>query len=110
MIIGTGSHGRLQPSWYLLEKQCSRHTQLRRLLRCVGDKVLMQAVEEPVRRGVLLVLVLTDKEGLVGTVGCSSHEIMEFRILMEESRIATLDFRRDKPDLFKDLHGGISWH
>lgn len=54
----------------------------------MGDKVLMQAVEEPVRRGVLLVLVLTNKEGLVGTVGCSSHEIMEFRFLMEESRIA----------------------
>lgn len=69
MIIGTGSHGRLQPSWYLLDSSAPRHTQPRRLLRCVGDKVLIkQAVEEPVRRGVLLALVLPNKEGLVGTV------------------------------------------
>ena len=44
------------------------------------------------RRGVLLDLVLTNKEGLVGNVkvgvslGCSNHEIVEFRILCERIR------------------------
>ncbi|GAB0206374.1 mitochondrial enolase superfamily member 1 [Grus japonensis] len=53
-----------------------------------GEKV----VEEPTRRGVLLDLVLMNKEGLVGDVkdggslGCSDHEMVEFRILHGRSR------------------------
>ena len=48
---------------------------------------MTQVVEEPMRRGVLLDLVLTNKEGLVGDVkaggslDCSDHEVVEFRIL-----------------------------
>lgn len=44
-------------------------------------------VEEPMRNGVLLDLILTNKEGLVGDVkvgrslGYSDHEIMEFSIV-----------------------------
>ena len=47
----------------------------------------MQAVERPTRRDVLLNLILTNKEGLVedvragGSLGCSDHEMVEFRIL-----------------------------
>jgi len=72
---------------------------------------------EPMRRGVLLDLVLTNKEGLPGnmkaggTVGCSDHETMESRILCGGnkviSRIAALNFRRAKFDLFKDILGDI---
>jgi len=75
--------------------------------------------EEPRSRGVLLGLVLTNKEGLVevvkagGSLGCSDHEMVEFRILREGSKaiswITTLDFRRAKSVLFKDLLGGIPW-
>jgi len=42
--------------------------------------------EKPTRRGALLDLILTNKEGLIGDVkikgslGCSDHEIVEFRI------------------------------
>jgi len=53
---------------------------------------------------VLLNLVLTNKEGLIGNVkakgslGCSNHEIVDFRILHGSenvvSRTAVLDFRR----------------
>ena len=60
-------------------------------------------VEEPTRKGALLDLVLTNKEGLVedvkvgGRLGCSDHEMVEFRILRGGSRaisrITTLDFR-----------------
>lgn len=67
----------------------------------------------------LLDLVLTNKEGLVkdvkakGSLGCSSHEMVEFKILCGKSkaiiRIATLDFRRAILDLFKDLLVGIPW-
>ena len=70
----------------------------------VINKFLMQVVEKPTRRGVLLDLVLMNKEGLVedvkveGSLGCSDHEMVEFRILCGGSgaisRTKTLDFRR----------------
>jgi len=64
----------------------------------------MQVVEEPTRKGALLDLVLTNKEGLVedvkvgGRLRYSDHEMVEFRILRGGSRaisrIKTLDLRR----------------
>jgi len=67
----------------------------------------------------LLDLVLTNKEGQVedvkagGSLGCSDHEMVEFRILRGGSRtisrIKTLDFRRANFGLFKELLGGIPW-
>jgi len=81
------------------------------------DNLLTQVLEEPKRRGVLLDFVLINGEGLVedvkagGSLGCSDHEALEFRILRGGSRaisrIKTLDFRRDNFDLFKELLGGI---
>jgi len=77
----------------------------------------MQVVEKPTRRGVLLDLVLTNRDSLVkdvkagGSLGCSDHEMVEFRILRggsrAVSRITALDFRRANFSLFKDLLGGI---
>ncbi|PKU38936.1 hypothetical protein llap_10761 [Limosa lapponica baueri] len=95
----------------------ARHTQSRRFLQCIDDPFLTQVLEEPMRRGVPLDLVLTNKEGLVGDVkaggsfGCSDHKMVEFRILSKrsraKSRITNLDFRRADFGLFKDLLGGI---
>jgi len=46
-----------------------------------------------------------------GRLGCSDHEMVEFRILHEGSRaisrIKTLDLRRANFGLFKELLGGI---
>jgi len=77
----------------------------------------MQVVEEPTRRGTLLDLVLMNKQELVedveagGRLGCSDHEIVEFRILYGGSRlisrIKTLDFRRAIFGLLKELLGRI---
>jgi len=48
-----------------------------------------------------------------GRLGCSDHEMVEFRILHGGrrviSRIKTLDLRRANVDLFKELLGGIPW-
>ena len=48
-----------------------------------------------------------------GRLGCSDHEMDEFRILRGGSRaisrIKTLDLRRANFGLFKELHGGIPW-
>ncbi|GAB0202999.1 hypothetical protein GRJ2_002765500 [Grus japonensis] len=85
--------------------------QSRKFLECVNDNFLLQVIEEPMRRGAMLDLILTNKEGLVGDVklkgslGCSDHEMVEFRIL----RAATLDLSRADFGLFRDLFGRIPW-
>ncbi|PKU42977.1 hypothetical protein llap_6738 [Limosa lapponica baueri] len=74
---------------------------------------------EPTRRGAMLDLVLTNNKGLVGNVklkgnlGCSDHEMVEFKILWagrrEHSKLTTLDFRRAHFGLFRDLLGKLPW-
>ena len=63
----------------------------------------------------MLDLVFTNEERLIGDVkvggglGCSDHDMVEFRILQggsrAKSRIVTLDFRRADFVLFGDLLG-----
>ena len=67
----------------------------------------------------LLDLVFSSRDGLVrdvkvgGTLGFSSHEMVEFRISCRRSKaksmIAILDFQGVNSDLFQGLLGGISW-
>ncbi|GAB0179939.1 hypothetical protein GRJ2_000459200 [Grus japonensis] len=63
------------------------HNQSRKFLECVDDDFLLQVIEEPMKRGAMLDLVLTNKERLVGNVklkgslGCIDHETVEFKIL-----------------------------
>ncbi|GAB0202771.1 hypothetical protein GRJ2_002742700 [Grus japonensis] len=57
----------------------AEHKESRKFLECVDDNFLLQVIEEPMRRGAMLDLVPTNKEGLVGDVklkgslGCSDH-------------------------------------
>ncbi|GAB0177717.1 hypothetical protein GRJ2_000237000 [Grus japonensis] len=93
--------------------------QSRKFLERVDDNFLLQVIEKPTRRGAMLDLILTNKEGLVGDVklkgglGCSDHEMVEFRILRAarraHSKLNTLDFSRADFGLFGDLLGGIPW-
>ncbi|GAB0179874.1 hypothetical protein GRJ2_000452700 [Grus japonensis] len=67
----------------------------------------------------MLDLVLTNKEGLAGDVklkgslDCSDHEMVEFKILRAarraHSKLTILDFRRADFGLFRDLLGRIPW-
>lgn len=67
----------------------------------------------------LLDLVITNRDGLVGKVkvegnlSCSDHEMLEFMILQGESRTKSrttaLDFKRAHFGLFRDLTAGIPW-
>lgn len=90
----------------------ARHAWSRRFLQYVKDNFLTQVVEKPTRRGELLDLALTNKKGLVGDVkvgnslGCSNHEMVEFRIMCRRS---TVDFRRVNFDLLKNLLGGLEF-
>jgi len=95
------------------------HRQSRRFFKCVEDNFLLHVIEEPTRRGAMLDPVLTNKEGLVGNVkvkvslGCSDHEMVEFKILRAARRVrsnlATLDFRRADFGLLRNLLGRIPW-
>ncbi|GAB0198633.1 hypothetical protein GRJ2_002328700 [Grus japonensis] len=97
----------------------AEHKQSRKFLECIGDNFLLQVIEEPMRRGAMLDLVLTNKEGLVGdmklkgSLGCSDHETVEFKILRAvrraHSKLTTLDLRRADFGLFRDLLGRIPW-
>ncbi|GAB0205343.1 hypothetical protein GRJ2_002999900 [Grus japonensis] len=81
-----------------------RYKQSKRFLECVDYNFLLQVIEEPMRRGAMLDLVMTNKEGLVGNVklkgslGCTDHEMVEFKILRAarraHSKLTSLDFRR----------------
>ncbi|GAB0176508.1 hypothetical protein GRJ2_000116000 [Grus japonensis] len=95
----------------------AEHKQSRKFLECVDDNFLLQVMEELTRRGAMLDLILTNKEGLVGDVklkgslGCSDHEMVEFRILRAarraHSKLTTLDFRGADFGLFRDLPGSV---
>ncbi|GAB0206304.1 hypothetical protein GRJ2_003096000 [Grus japonensis] len=99
--------------------KAAEHKQSRKFLECVDDNCLLQVIEEPTRRGAMLDLVLTNKEGLVGDVklkgslGCSDHEMVEFRILRAArracSKLTTLGFSRADFGLFRDLIARIPW-
>ena len=89
------------------------HKQSRRFMECIDDKFLLQVIEKPTRRGVLLDLIHTSNEGLVGDMkvkgrlGCSDHKTAELRILRAgrrvKSKLTIPDFRRTDCGIFKDL-------
>ncbi|KAJ7416114.1 glycerol kinase [Pitangus sulphuratus] len=63
-----------------------KHKQSKRFLESIDDNFLTQVEEDSTRNDVLLDLLLTNRENLVGDVnvgsslGCSYHEIVEFSI------------------------------
>ncbi|PKU28782.1 glycerol kinase [Limosa lapponica baueri] len=89
------------------------HKKSRKFLECVNDNFLLQMVEEP-----CWTLSLPTKKGLVGNVklkdslGCSDHEMVEFKILRAArrvcSKLTTLDFRRADFGLLRDLIGRVT--
>ncbi|GAB0182131.1 hypothetical protein GRJ2_000678400 [Grus japonensis] len=89
--------------------------QSRRFLEYIYDNVLLQVIEEPMRRGAMLDIGFTNKEGLVGNVklkgslGYSDHEMVEFENHRVHSKLTTLDFRRADFGLFRDLLGRVPW-
>jgi len=92
----------------------------RRFRECIGDDFLLQVIGEiTTMRGVMLDLVLINKEGLMGNVkvkgsrGCNDHEMVELKILRAarrvHSKLTTLEFRRADFGLCRDLLGKVPW-
>lgn len=69
-------------------------------LEYLDDNFHLQVLEEPVSRGAMEDLVLTNKEGLVklGSLVCSDYEMVDLKILRVarrvHSKLTTPDFRR----------------
>ncbi|XP_040977464.1 uncharacterized protein LOC121232961 [Aquila chrysaetos chrysaetos] len=90
-----------------------------KFLKSVGDNFLSQVLREPTRKDALLDLLFVNREGIVGDVlvgGClghSDHEMVEFKIFSvmrkQDSRVATLDFRRANFKLFRELLSRVPW-
>ncbi|GAB0206983.1 hypothetical protein GRJ2_003163900 [Grus japonensis] len=80
------------------------HKQSRKFLECIDDNFLLQVIEEPMRRDVLLHLLLTNKENWNWEYECQRqpwlkyHEMVELRILRGGRRVKgkfiTLDLYR----------------
>ncbi|KAK4825453.1 hypothetical protein QYF61_027608 [Mycteria americana] len=60
------------------------HKQSRRYLECIDDNFLAQVTEKPTRKGALLDLILTNKEGLVRDVKVEGS-LGSSRICLEET-------------------------
>ncbi|GAB0187677.1 hypothetical protein GRJ2_001233000 [Grus japonensis] len=115
-LVLMGDFSRYQGGW---RDDTAGHKQSRRFLECIDDNFLLQVIEELTRRGAMLDLVLTNKEGLVGDVklkgslGCSDHKMVEFKILRAvrraHSKLTTLDFRRADFGLVRNLLGRLPW-
>jgi len=91
--------------------------QSRRLLQCVEDNFLIQATDSLTRGEVLLDLLLTNMEELIGdekiggSLGCSSHALVEFSLEQygpKEERVRILNFRKANFHLFKELVDGTA--
>jgi len=101
--------------WYNI----AGHKQSRRFLDHAHDEFLLQVTEKPLRRGAVLALVLSSREGLVenvelkGSFGCSDCEMVEFEVLgaarRAHSKLITLDWRRADFGLFRDLLSRVPW-
>jgi len=109
-LILTGNFNYPKICW---RENTAVHKQSRRCLECIDDNFLLQETEDLARRGAMLNLALTNREGLMGNVklkgslGCSDHEKDEFKNLREVRRahrnLTTLGFRRAGFSLFRDL-------
>lgn len=121
MLTGPDLRRELEPTWYLLEGQCSSAI-LPPAVKISWDtngNFLACVIEEQTRKFALLVLILTNKEELITNMKvrdclrCSVDEVVEFKILRggsrAKSRTKALDFRREYISFFRDLFGSISW-
>ncbi|GAB0178578.1 hypothetical protein GRJ2_000323100 [Grus japonensis] len=84
------------PLYSALRDNTGGQKQSRRFLEYI-DNFLLQVIEKPMKRGTLLDLILTNNKGLVGnmkfksSLGCSDHEVVEFRAPHEVQQVLRLE-------------------
>ena len=113
MLIGSHAAGRLQPPNICWKSSTVSCRQSRRLLECIDNNFLSQIIDSPTRGDVILDQMVTNASELIGhiktggSLGCSDHVLVEFAVLRDvgqaKSKVRTLNFRKAKFQLFKDL-------
>ena len=93
--------------------------QSRRLQECIEDNFLGQVIDSPTRGDAILDLMVTNASELIddvktgGSLGCSDHALVEFAVLRDmgqaKSKVRTLNFRKAKFQLFKELVNRTPW-
>ncbi|GAB0183552.1 hypothetical protein GRJ2_000820500 [Grus japonensis] len=93
--------------------------QSRRLLECIEDNFLSQVIDSPTREDAILDLMVTNASELIGDIkiggclGCSDHALLKFTVLRDmgqvKSKVRTLNFRKEKFQLFKELVSRTPW-
>ncbi|KAK4830418.1 hypothetical protein QYF61_011042 [Mycteria americana] len=111
VLLGDFNHPNI--CWKSSTESCR---QSRRLLECIEDNFLSQVIDSPTRGDVILDLLVTNASELIGDVkiggslGCSDHALVEFTVLrdmgQEKNKVSTLNFRKAKFQLFKELEIG----
>lgn len=117
MFANPGPHRELQSSQYLLEGQYSMAEAILEVLKGIDDNFLPHVTEQPVRRGIMVNLLLTNEEELMGNVkfkvclSSSNHKMVKFEFLRAvrgaHSKLTDLHFRRTDFVFFRDLLGRV---
>jgi len=91
----------------------------RRLQHCREDNFLSQVIDSPTRRDVILDLLVINADEVIGDIkiggslACSDHTLVEFAVLRDKcqvkNKIRTLNFRKAKFHLFKQLVNRTFW-
>ena len=91
-----------------------------RFLEILEDRFLIQMLDVPTGNEALLDLLLTNQENLLcnisvsDSLGCSDHNIVEFRILLSTLKVSikmtkVLDFTRANFSSLRAQLGGTLW-
>jgi len=93
--------------------------QSRRFLEYTEDNFLSQVIDSPTQRDTILDLIVTSASELIrhvktgGSLGCSDHALLVFTLLRDmgktRSIVKTLNFRKAKFQLFKELLSRTPW-
>ncbi|PKU46875.1 nedd4-binding protein 2-like 2 [Limosa lapponica baueri] len=93
--------------------------QSRRLLEFIKDNFLSQVINSPTIGDVILDLLVANTSEFIGNVklggslGCSDHALVEFAVLRDicrgKSKVRTLNFRKEKFQVFKELVNRTPW-
>jgi len=93
--------------------------QSRRLPEYIEDKFLSQVIDSPTRGDVMLDVLESNTKELIGdnkiggSLGCSDHGLLECAVLRDvgqaKSKVMTLNLRKAKFQLFKELVSRTPW-
>jgi len=93
--------------------------QSRKLLKCMKGNFLTKVIDSPTGGNAILDLLVTNASELItdikigASLGCSDQALVEFTVLRDmgqaKSKVRTLNFRKAKFQLFKELVNRSPW-